>query len=157
MYSPVACNRTRARTYQLDIEVGRPLRIAIGRLGEFDFPAGRYVYSGSARRGLDARVRRHLSGAKRLHWHIDYLLAMPGVRITGVSTTDEPECTANQRTSGAIVVQGFGSSDCTSDCGSNLKLVARQRPGNSRQTAKTRPRRSLRAQRSKLVLGRIGM
>jgi len=153
----VVHNRTRARTYQLEIEVGRPLRIAIGRLGEFDFPAGRYVYTGSARRGLDARVRRHLSGARRLHWHIDYLLAMPGVRITDVSTTDQPECTANQRTSGTIVVQGFGSSDCTSDCGSHLKLVARQRPGRSRQTAETRPRRSLRAQRGKLVLRRIGM
>ena len=47
---------------------------------------------------------------------------MPGVRITDVSTTGEPECTANQRTGGAIVVQGFGSSDCTSDCGSHLKL-----------------------------------
>jgi Uri superfamily endonuclease len=126
MCSAAVRNRTRTRTYQLEIEVGRSLRTAIGRLGEFDFPAGRYVYTGSARRGLDARVRRHLSRAKRLHWHIDYLLARPGVRITGVSTTDEPECTANQRTGGAIVVQGFGSSDCTSDCGSHLKLVKRQ-------------------------------
>ena len=135
MFWAVARNRTRARTYQLEIEVGRSLRIAIGRLGEFDFPAGRYVYTGSARRGLDARVRRHLSGARRLHWHIDYLLAVPGVRITDASKTDEPECTANQRISGAIVVQGFGSSDCTSGCGSHLKLVALQRPGSSRQTA----------------------
>lgn len=139
------------RTYQLEIEVGCLLRIAIGRLGEFAFPAGRYVYTGSAKRGLDARIRRHLSDAKRLHWHIDYLLGMPGVRITDVSTTDAPECTANQRTSGAIVVQGFGSSDCTSGCGSHLKLVAPQPPGNSRQTAETRARRSLRAQGSKLV------
>ena len=135
MFSPAARNRARPQTYQLEIEVGRSLRIAIGRLGEFDFPAGRYVYTGSARRGLDARVQRHLSGARRLHWHIDYLLAMPGVRITEVFTTDEPECTANQRTGGAIVVQGFGSSDCTSDCGSHLKLVARRWPGNPRQTA----------------------
>jgi Uri superfamily endonuclease len=121
----VARNRTRARTYQIEIEVGRPLRIAVGRLGEFDFPAGCYVYTGSAKRGLDARIRRHLSDAKRLHWHIDYLLAMPGVRIAGISTTAAPECAANQRISGAIVVRGFGSSDCTSGCGSHLKLVTR--------------------------------
>ena len=157
MCSPVEVNSAQPRTYQLVIRISRMIRIQVGRLGQFGFPAGRYVYTGSARRGLDARIRRHLSRAKRPHWHIDYLLAMHGVRITDVSTTDEPECTANQRTSGAIVVQGFGSSDCTSDCRSHLKLVARQRPGSSRQTAETRPRRSSRAQRGKLVLRRIGM
>ncbi|MGE5336851.1 MAG: DUF123 domain-containing protein, partial [Gemmatimonadota bacterium] len=62
-------------SYQLLIEIARPLRCAIGRLGVFDFPAGRYLYTGSARRNLDARIARHLRGIKRLHWHIDYLLA----------------------------------------------------------------------------------
>ena len=123
--SPVAGNARKPRTYQLAIRIGRPVRIRVGRLGEFEFPAGRYVYTGSARRGLEARVRRHLSRSKRLHWHIDYLLAAPGAKIVGVSIFDEPECTINRRTKGVIVVEGFGASDCISGCGSHLKLVKR--------------------------------
>ncbi len=110
-------------TYQIAIELDRPARIAIGRLGEFAFPAGRYVYTGSAKRGLEARLRRHLSSAKRLHWHIDYLLAAPGARVVGARASIEGECALNQRTRGAIVVQGFGASDCRCGCGSHLKLA----------------------------------
>ena len=84
----MAGSTRKPRTYQLAIRIGRPIRIRVGRLGEFEFPAGRYVYTGSARRGLEARVRRHLSRAKRLHWHIDYLLAAPGASITGVTLSD---------------------------------------------------------------------
>lgn len=46
----------RETSYQLLIEVSRPLRCVIGRLGEFDFPIGRYMYTGSARRNLEPRV-----------------------------------------------------------------------------------------------------
>jgi Uri superfamily endonuclease len=131
----VARNSARPRTYQLAIETKRAMRIQVGRLGEFLFPAGHYVYTGSARRGLEARIRRHLSGDKRLHWHIDYLLAAPGVQITGVSTFDATECALNRRTPGEIVVEGFGSSDCASGCGSHLKLeerpAVRRRPGKT--------------------------
>jgi Uri superfamily endonuclease len=119
----VGHSSTQPCTYQLAIETKRAMRIRVGRLGEFLFPAGRYVYTGSARRGLEARIRRHLSSTKRLHWHIDYLLAAPGARIAGISVFDEPECTVNRRTRGAVVIDGFGSSDCVSGCGSHLKLV----------------------------------
>jgi Uri superfamily endonuclease len=132
----MARSSARPRTYQLAIETKRAMRIRVGRLGEFLFPAGLYVYTGSARRGLAARIGRHLSGAKCLHWHIDYLLATPGARIAGVSVFGEPECAVNRRTPGAIVVRGFGSSDCTSGCGSHLKLVAR--PAARRRAGKTR-------------------
>lgn len=120
-------NSAQPRTYQLAIRIGRTIRIQVGRLGEFEFPAGRYVYTGSARRAMDARIRRHLSRAKRLHWHIDYLLAAPGTKITGVFRSNEPECTVNRNARGVIVVEGFGASDCRSGCGSHLKLVARTR------------------------------
>ena len=46
----------RPTSYQLLIEVSEPLRLTIGQLGEFDFPAGRYVYTGTAKRNLEARV-----------------------------------------------------------------------------------------------------
>ena len=110
-------------TYQLHIVVGRPRILAIGRLGRFRFPAGRYVYTGSARRNLVARVRRHLSRDKRLRWHIDYLLTAHPVKVVDVSLSSEAECPLNQRTAGEIVVPGFGASDCRARCGSHLKYL----------------------------------
>ncbi|WP_126443871.1 GIY-YIG nuclease family protein [Sulfuricystis multivorans] len=110
-------------TYQLSIEIRRPVRVAIGRFGNFDFPAGRYVYTGSARRNLEARIARHLRRQKSLRWHIDWLLAAPGVSITAVQRFDEEECVLNQASAGVIVVPGFGASDCRAGCGSHLKFL----------------------------------
>jgi Uri superfamily endonuclease len=98
--------------------------VRVGQLGGFDFPAGLYSYTGSALRNFEARVARHLSGAKKMHWHIDYLLAAPGVCVREVRRYDEAECSVNQWTIGAITVAGFGSSDCRSGCGSHLKRLA---------------------------------
>ena len=100
-----------------------PVRVAIGRFGVFDFAAGLYCYTGSARRNFEARVRRHLSATKRLRWHIDYLLAAPGVRIVDVKRLSEDECVVNRATDGGIPVPGFGASDCRSGCGSHLKQI----------------------------------
>jgi Uri superfamily endonuclease len=116
----------RARTYQLLIEVAAPVRVVVGRLGEFEFPAGLYCYTGSARRNFEARVRRHLSSVKKMRWHIDYLLAAPGVRIREVKHFCEDECTVNRRTAGEIPVRGFGAGDCHAGCGSHLKRVLEQ-------------------------------
>lgn len=109
-------------TYQLLIDVPRRLRIAVGALGTCEFPAGRYVYTGSARRNLDARIARHLSATKRLHWHIDYLLAAPGVTVVAVRRSRRCECGLNRGTRGTIPVPGFGASDCRAGCGSHLKF-----------------------------------
>ena len=109
------------RTYQLLIEVASPVRVCVGRLGEFLFPAGRYLYTGSALRNFEARIRRHLSPTKKMHWHVDYLLAAPGVRVCEVRRFSEAECLINSRTSGEVVVPGFGASDCRAGCGSHLK------------------------------------
>lgn len=112
-----------AATYQLIIELVRPARIEVGRLGVAEFPAGTYVYTGSARRGIAARVRRHLAKEKRLHWHIDYLLASAGARVVEVRLSHESECVLNQRTAGRIVLRGFGASDCRAGCGAHLKRI----------------------------------
>ncbi|MCU0973827.1 MAG: GIY-YIG nuclease family protein [Burkholderiales bacterium] len=109
--------------YQLVIEIAQPTPIAIGSLGVCVFAAGRYVYTGSAVRNLEARIARHLSCAKTLHWHIDYLLNAPGVRVVDVRRFDEPECVVNQRTTGEIAVPRFGASDCRAKCGSHLKRL----------------------------------
>ena len=108
------------RTYQLLIEVTRTVSITIGRLGRFEFPAGNYVYTGSALRNFEARIRRHQSAVKKMHWHIDYLLAAPGVRVREVLRHTGVECEINQRVVGAIPAPGFGASDCRSGCGSHL-------------------------------------
>lgn len=108
-------------TYQLLLEVERPLTVAVGRLGTFAFPAGRYVYTGSARRNFEARIARHLAVDKKLHWHIDYLLAAPGVRVVDVKRSTRPECALNRAIGGEVVVPGFGASDCRAGCGSHLK------------------------------------
>jgi len=99
------------------------VRVSIGRLGEFDFPAGDYVYTGSARRNLEARIARHLRRDKRLRWHIDYLLMAPGVTVGAVRRSAVAECALNHATVGAVLLPGFGASDCRQGCGSHLKFL----------------------------------
>ena len=62
-------------TYALFLTLSVPAELTIGKLGAFAFPAGWYVYTGSARGpgGLQARLRHHLRPASRPHWHIDHL------------------------------------------------------------------------------------
>lgn len=110
-------------SYQLLIDVSQPLRCRIGRLGEFDFPVGRYVYTGSAKRNPDARIARHNRREKALRWHIDYLLTAPGVRIVEVVRSRRGECVLNHAVRGRILVPGFGASDCRADCGAHLKYL----------------------------------
>ncbi len=110
-------------SYQLLIDVSQPLRCMVGRLGEFEFPVGRYVYTGSAKRNLDARIARHIRQEKALRWHIDYLLTARGVRIVEVIRSRRGECALNRAGCGRILVVGFGASDCRADCGAHLKYL----------------------------------
>ena len=108
-------------TYQLSIELDLPVTVAVGRLGVFEFPAGRYVYTGSAKRNFDARIARHLRSEKTLRWHVDYLLAASGAKVTAVRRSRRDECALNAATRGRIIVAGFGAADCRAGCGSHLK------------------------------------
>lgn len=110
-------------TYQLLIRLAHPVRVQVGRLGTFDFPAGRYVYTGSAKRHPAARIARHLAKAKRLRWHIDYLLAAPGAEVYAVLRHTAPECPTHQATGGLALVPRFGSSDCKAGCLSHLAFL----------------------------------
>jgi len=114
---------TEARAYQLHFRLERTQAVTIGRLGRFTFPAGDYIYTGSARRNLEARIARHLRKEKKLRWHIDYLLALGDATITRVERFTEDECRLNQQTEGEIVAPGFGASDCGAGCSSHLKLL----------------------------------
>lgn len=111
------------RTYQLLILLPRAVDVEVGRLGRFVFPAGAYVYTGSAVRNMDSRVQRHQAREKGLRWHLDYLSTLPGVSVREIARHPEPECEINQRTAGEVLVPGFGASDCRKGCGSHLKFL----------------------------------
>lgn len=127
-----------AGVYQLRLELSRAVRVNLGARGRWTLPPGQYVYTGRARRGLLARVRRHVAGAVRRHWHIDHLLARGGVRIVAVVLADGDatrECAVNQATVGQIPVPGFGASDCQAGCGAHLKHVTPGAPGQGHTQA----------------------
>ena len=117
--------RSTLRCYQLHILMEEKVSIPIGKLGIFEFPAGKYIYTGSGKTNLAARVSRHLSGEKKLRWHIDYLLSNPTVRIVGVTYSEKAECELNKETAGEIIVPRFGATDCRSRCGSHLKYAGK--------------------------------
>ena len=119
----------RAISYQLWIALRRPLSIEVGRFGLLDFPAGVYVYTGSAKRNLDARIARHARKKEALHWHIDYLLAASGVELVCVGRSLRSECALNRATGGDILIPGFGASDCRKGCGSHLRYLGPRRKG----------------------------
>lgn len=103
--------------YQLLIKLDKTAMIQVGKLGEFTFPKGYYIYTGSAMGGLEARIARHLSKSKRFHWHIDYLLQQSNVIIHGSRACSEKiECEISRQTlemdGASMPVPGFGSSDC---------------------------------------------
>ena len=109
--------------YQLVVRLRRRQVIDIGRFGRFAFPAGYYVYTGSAKRGLEARIARHLRTRKRMRWHVDYLLRHGRIVAVERYINDcRTECGLSryvaELSGSAVVAPGFGSSDC--DCATHL-------------------------------------
>jgi Uri superfamily endonuclease len=96
--------------------------ISVGKLGEIAFPAGCYLYVGSALGpgGLRARLERHrrrLGKSKHAHWHIDYLRERATwAGAWGQATGERLECAwaAAMRSLPDVEVgaPGFGASDC---------------------------------------------
>lgn len=103
-------------SYLVLLELAEPAEIETGSLGRIAFPAGWYVYAGSARKGLSARLARHKRRTgKRLHWHIDYLARQArSARSLAVASYDNLECelAAALDRIGGQRIPGFGSSDC---------------------------------------------
>ena len=100
--------------YILVFEAKEPLNLSIGRLGNRFFPRGFYLYVGSARNGLEARLARHRHKRKTLFWHIDYLGdILPLKAILPIRTPSDIECMIAKNLSRvSSVIHGFGSSDC---------------------------------------------
>jgi len=115
--------------YRLWIDLRRDARLNVGRLGRYHLKKGTYVYVGSARRHLAARLARHRRSRKTLRWHVDYLLALPGAQVRRVEIRpwrEGAECRwADQtaRQGGRPVIHGFGASDCRRGCGAHLFMM----------------------------------
>lgn len=127
-------------SYLLVMRLARSARIRIGAKGTFSFPAGWYVYAGSAKRGLRARIERHLRSKKKMLWHIDYLLRRAAVREV-LTFTDRTECELAAlllERGGRVIVPRFGSSDCR--CRAHLFHFVRYPPAwscaNSRRSGR---------------------
>lgn len=110
-------------TYALILKLDREARITVGRLTAFTFPAGYYLYAGSALGGLFPRIERHMRGGKKLHWHIDYLRRNArAVEVWYLVSEERLECDWYRAAVGMpdaeVLVDGFGSSGCK--CRSHL-------------------------------------
>lgn len=106
-------------SYLLVLRLEAPALVRAGALGAIVFPAGAYVYCGSALGpgGVRARARRHVRGAGARHWHIDYLLRC--ARVQAVWARPGPrrlECewaaSLAAHRDFSCPAPGFGSSDC---------------------------------------------
>ncbi len=111
-----------AGTYVLALWLDTPQHTSVGRLGKFEFPAGWYLYVGSALGpgGLPARLARHqrrLGAGKRAHWHVDHLREHATWGAAWIRASERRlECAwaaALRRLPDAqIVAARFGASDC---------------------------------------------
>ncbi|MCP2603883.1 GIY-YIG nuclease family protein [Candidatus Aminicenantes bacterium AC-708-M15] len=100
-----------------------PRKIKVGKLNIIDFQPGNYLYIGSAQRGFEARITRHLRKNKKLFWHIDYLLNEAEIKEIWIKEGEKIECETADRIKNCLPfsfypIKGFGSSDCK--CSSHL-------------------------------------
>lgn len=109
--------------YLLEIFLHKPKKIEVGALGIHTFPPGYYYYSGSAQKNLGARLKRHYSVEKKVHWHVDYLLAEGHLKKHYTWPAGKKgECRLieylKEELDGEFIVSDFGASDC--GCESHL-------------------------------------
>lgn len=107
-------------SYILLIELEKPTQIGVGSLGLLQLQPGYYAYVGSAMRGLDSRIQRHLCSNKKRYWHIDYLLDHAQVLgVAKVPGSERLECQiADLLAKKLQPIPHFGCSDCS--CQSHL-------------------------------------
>ena len=114
--------------YLLMVETADSVSITLPGSGRMTIPPGTYLYVGSAMGGLAGRLRRHLRGERKRHWHIDHLLdagRVVGVVPLPMNDGGEGECAVAEYLLGEVgrerAVAGFGCSDC--GCYSHLWRV----------------------------------
>lgn len=95
--------------------------LLIGSLGLVHFPAGYYLYVGSAKKNLEQRISRHKRQRKKPFWHIDYFLEHAQFyKSLPFRTSSAIECDLARALSkiSSWEIPRFGSSDCS--CNSHL-------------------------------------
>lgn len=111
--------------YAIYLKLEKDANIQIGKLGTYSFKQGIYIYVGSAKRNIEARIKRHKKINKPLRWHFDYL--RPHGNIIKIITYENTigECglaeKLRKKHNGSFPVRGFGASDCR--CFSHLIYV----------------------------------
>lgn len=111
--------------YAIYMDLPSDRSIQIGKLGTFTFIKGTYIYVGSAKRNIKARVNRHLKKDKPFKWHIDYL--RPHCEVIKIITYENSftECFLAEKirkeNHGTFPVHKFGATDCK--CFSHLILT----------------------------------
>ncbi len=102
-------------SYLVVLRLSAERSIPVGWLGTRTFPAGYYVYVGSAMQHLSKRVARHRTGRRtRKHWHIDYLREISEYVTTYVVREPrrrELEIVAEIAAIATGSIPAFGSSD----------------------------------------------
>ncbi|MCP5054650.1 MAG: DUF123 domain-containing protein, partial [bacterium] len=92
-----------------------PFTETIGALGERTFKKGYYVYVGSAMRGLEKRIKRHMQKKKPLRWHLDYISPsrMKTEKVYRINRTErlEEKLAEGMLQISPGYVEGFGASD----------------------------------------------
>ncbi|MCP5108209.1 MAG: DNA/RNA nuclease SfsA [bacterium] len=97
----------------------KPFKKEIGSLGEREFKEGFYIYAGSAMKGLESRIKRHMRKSKKRHWHMDYITPsrMKVVKVYRIRRAERLE----ERLARGLLeicddhVPGFGASDTGMD------------------------------------------
>ncbi|MDC7225014.1 MAG: DNA/RNA nuclease SfsA [Spirochaetales bacterium] len=110
--------------YLLLLELKQEKTLTIGSRGERTFPAGWYLYVGSAQKKLTKRLERHSRKRKRFHWHIDYLRNdATTIKTIPIRTQEKGECSLAFQMAALFPILGpekaavdhFGCSDCSCD------------------------------------------
>ncbi len=113
--------------YLLFIGLDAPFRPEDGRFAGALFPAGRYLYAGSAAGpgGVRARAGRHLRANGKRRWHVDWLTHEADLLLAmGLEGANECALVAALERTGRFrhPLPGFGASDCRR-CRSHLLLL----------------------------------
>jgi sugar fermentation stimulation protein A len=103
-------------SYLLILKLNRKMNLEFGRKeNRQSFPAGFYIYVGSAMKNLTHRLERHRRLRKNKFWHIDYLREVSEfIAALPVRASEDLECSIAERMRGIAdwVIPGFGASDC---------------------------------------------
>jgi Uri superfamily endonuclease len=109
-------------TYALILYLAESREIRVGKIGRYLFPAGHYIYLGSAfgPGGLAGRLSHHLKPShslNRLHWHVDYLRQQASIKqvwycLNNRRREHDWAELMSQLPGATIPAPRFGASDC---------------------------------------------